>query len=54
MDKPCAQKMVAALNTKLFFRPGKIVAVQCAGVTPQAQAVPFATTSGPGSLAGEP
>src|SRR5207302_9567800 len=52
--RPCGQKMVAALKTKLFLGPGKIVAVQCAGVTPPRQTVPSATTSLPGICAGEP
>jgi hypothetical protein len=26
VERPCDQKIVAALNTKLFFEPGKMVA----------------------------
>ena len=46
--------MVAALKTKFFFGPGKMVAVQWAGVVPPRQAVPSATISRPGFLAGAP
>ena len=54
LPRPCAQKMVAALKTTFFFGPSKMVAVQCAGLTPPAQTVPSASTSSPLMFAGAP